>query len=145
MKKQLEFNVVYETRDGENNGILISNCSEDEQHPCIVLYTNKSTGKQFTGTTTNSGFVYLPEQYDADDLIIPEHEPQYRAWELYEIPIGGILRNKATDIRNLIVAVDPKSDVPIATATRSLSIELAYAHYEYFNGTSWQPCGVLVS
>lgn len=146
MKKQLEFNVVYETRDRENTGVLISNCSIDKLHPCIVLYTNKSTGKQFTATTTNSGIVYSSSQ-DGDDLIIPEPEPEpkWRPWELYEIPIGGILRNKATGIRHLITTVNPSADLPIEVSARRISIELAYAHYEYHNGTSWQPCGVLVS
>lgn len=139
MSKTLELHGVYETRGGEWTAEVVCVDLDAQVFKCLVIFTNKLTGIKRHAVSKLDGKTGIFEY----DLIIPEPEPQWRPWELYEIPVGGILRNKVTGIRHLITTVNPSADLPIEVSARRISIELAYAHYEYFNGTTWQPCGVL--
>lgn len=142
MKKQLEVGKTYPTYRMDCEVTILT--TEITIHaPAAGLFHHIPTGEKHIACYDMEGKNESPDR--TLDLIIPEPEPQWRPWKIEEIPLGGMIRKKATDAVSLIIAINPESKTQIATAGMYLSAELAYAKYEYHNGTSWQPCGVLVS
>lgn len=155
MSKQVELNEVYETRGGEYTGQVISTNVEG-RFPCAALYTNKKTGMNRVETITNYGTVWT-DKVSEYDLIIPEPEPEpkYRAWKLEEIPVGEKVRFKTGKgystviLANIMFNDEPCLVLPYyfvlngGAHNYALGTEYALREFEYFNGTEWQPCGVL--
>ena len=145
MKKQLEVGKTYPTRDGEWTGIVL--CDDlNGIYPCCIKLTNIETGKKIIYTYTLDGRLDVTCGNNRD-LIIPEPEPKWRPWKVEEIPVGSRVRRKDNRVYETLILKNSAAiagDEPylIFLDGRS-SASAAFNDLEYWDGTSWQPCGVL--
>jgi hypothetical protein len=148
MSKTLELHGVYETRGGEWTAevVCVDIGKSHALYPCVVIYTNKTTGIKTCHTATKEGKV-LRHHESEYNLIIPNPEPKLRPWKVEEIPVGARVRRKdyrvcETLILGNLTAIAGEEPYLIFLDGRS-SAKGALEELEYFNGTTWQPCGVL--
>lgn len=85
-----------------------------------------------------------------NDLIIPEPEPKWRPWKVGEIPVGARIRRKDERGRETLILQNASLFVGAGQWQPCLlfldgrsSASDAFNDLEYWDGTSWQPCGVL--
>ena len=152
MKKQLEVGKTYPTRNELATGEVLCNDLSDI-YPCGVKITVKATGKKSFHSYTMEGHIQIGSTAQGLDLIIPQPEPTHRAWKEDEIPVGAKVRSKHGKSRAMLI-LSTEKDVdgvdgimlPHGISERAnyfISVQSALRDLEYFNGTSWQPCGVL--
>ncbi len=150
MKKQLEVGKTYPTRNGCYTGEVLCNDLRGI-YPCCVKLTNIETGTKIIYTYTLDGRLDATCENN-QDLIIPEPEPTYRAWNEDEIPVGGKIRGKGKDDRTMIILTTDEiieGEIGFVLPNRAdefpyfISCKNALRDLEYHNGTSWQPCGVV--
>jgi hypothetical protein len=153
MSKTLELHGVYETRGGECTAEVacVDLGASDSTYPCLVIYTNKITGVKTDRVVTKTGKVsYFDAGNSIFDLIIPNPEPKWRAWKVEEIPVGARVRRKDNQAIETLILKNTSLFVGAGQMRPYLlffegrsSASDALEELEYFNGTTWQPCGVL--
>jgi len=152
MKKQLEVGKTYPTRDGTRKGIVL--CDDlTGDYPCGTKVINIMTGISEIITHTLDGKFDTLDTENDDDLIIPQPEPTYRAWVKEEVPVGARVwdKEKVNRIMTIISTEISLNGTEGFTLPKNMnhggvffvSCADALKRYVYFNGTSWQPCGVL--
>jgi len=152
MKKQLEVGKTYPTRDELATGEVLCNDLSDI-YPCGVKITVKATGKKSFHSYTMEGHIQIGSTAQGLDLIIPQPEPTYRAWVKEEIPVGARVwdKEKVNRIMTIISTEISLNGTEGFTLPKNMnhggvffvSCDEALKRYVFFNGTSWQPCGVL--
>jgi len=149
MEKQLEVGKTYPTRNRLATGLIIYD-DLSGTYPCGAKLTKNNGEVKLETYMSNGRFNAAREE--GYDLIIPEPEPTYRAWVKEEIPVGGRIRGKESDDRIMIILTtdeikEGETGFIVPNSVEGLpyfvSCEEALIRYLYFNGTSWQPCGVL--
>jgi len=118
-----------------------------------VKITVKATGKKSFHSYTMEGHIQIGSTAQGLDLIIPQPEPTYRAWVKEEIPVGARVwdKEKVNRIMTILSTEISLNGTEGFTLPKNMnyggvffvSCDDALKRYEYFNGTSWQPCGVL--
>jgi len=151
MKKQLEVGQTYKTENGCFVGEVLRTNLKSNFFKCAVLLTDLNSNEEYLEKYTLNGkrTIGYPSELN---LIIPEPEPTYRAWNEDEIPVGEKVRGKGKDERTMIILTTDeitKGEIGFVLPNRAdefpyfISCERALRSLEFFNGTSWQPCGVL--
>jgi hypothetical protein len=150
MKKQLEVGKTYPTRNRLATGLII--CDDlSGTYPCGAKLTKNDGEVKLETYMSNGRFNAAREE--GYDLIIPEPEPTYRAWVKEEIPVGARVwdKEKVNRIMTIISTEKHLNGTEGFTLPKNMnhggvffvSCDDALKRYVFFNGTSWQPCGVL--
>jgi hypothetical protein len=144
MKKQIEVGNIYPTQDGEKVQILCTDLTEG--FAVLGIRTDKHGGKHLYRCNAAGKCHY--ESIYGGDLILPDAEPEYRAWTFDEVPVGAVIRRKEFNSKGVILAAEDlnKHGVPQILLGEKLWItyEKALEKYEVFQDGTWKPCGVQI-
>jgi len=145
MKKQLEVGKTYPTRNGLGTGEVLCNDLSDI-YPCGVKVTETETGIKSFHSYTMEGHIQIGSTIHGLNLIIPEPEPTYRAWNEDEVPVGAVIMNKKyksrMTINSIVKNVAGYYVCDLGDGSR-VGLDDIYDRYELLVDGKRQPCGVL--
>lgn len=147
MKKQIEVGQTYQTKNGRGTVQIVCTDLTQSDLPVLGIRTERGEKYEYRCSLNGMGFSQI-------HLVLPDAEPEYRAWTFDEVPVGAVISDAPEKHQITILAKEISYDDVYVTmlnlsvgqpSTQIINIPtdrlMEFNYRVLINGT-WQPCGV---